>query len=161
MRCCAWRRATTANASIDCSPSRATAAIGCAIRPPPSRCSSVRARSGAMRRCARRRSRAPRRVLVVRASPESNAAVRAHREGITALAVNVLDYTLPEPDGGYETFHAKVVLADATLAYVGSANLLAYARHSMELGILADGKAARVVASVVSAVESSARPFAW
>jgi hypothetical protein len=33
-----------------------------------------------------------------------------------------------------------------------------FARHSMDLGILADGKAAKVIASVVRAVERVATP---
>jgi phosphatidylserine/phosphatidylglycerophosphate/cardiolipin synthase-like enzyme len=74
------------------------------------------------------------------------------------MGVDVLDYTLPV-QGGFETFHAKILLADDHLAYVGSANMTAFARHSMELGILTDGRAARVVASIVRAVETIARPI--
>jgi hypothetical protein len=62
---------------------------------------------------------------------------------------------------GYETSHAKVVLADNNLAYVGSANLLMQLHHSMELGNVIRGNAARVVASVVRAVEAVSRPWAW
>jgi phosphatidylserine/phosphatidylglycerophosphate/cardiolipin synthase-like enzyme len=53
--------------------------------------------------------------------------------------------------GGFETFHAKVALADSELAYVGSANMTMFSRHSMELGVLIEGRAARVVANVVRA----------
>jgi hypothetical protein len=102
-----------------------------------------------------RRTRAPQRRLVVRAVPECSRTIRECREEIQSAGVEVLNYSLRISDGPYyETFHAKVVLADASLAYVGSANFLAYARHSMELGILADGRAAHVIASVVRAVEA-------
>jgi hypothetical protein len=66
--------------------------------------------------------------------------------------VDVLDYTLPVA-GAYETFHAKILLTDQNLAYVGSANMTAFVRHSMELGIFTDGHAARVVACIVRGVE--------
>jgi hypothetical protein len=79
---------------------------------------------------------------------------------LIAAGIHVLAYNRPTDEGeGYETFHAKVVLADSCLAYVGSANLLAYARSSLELGIVVDGKAAQVVATVVCAIERAAVPF--
>jgi hypothetical protein len=102
-----------------------------------------------------RRTRAPQRRLVVRAVPACRRTIRECRDEIQSVGVEVLNYSLRISDGPYyETFHAKVVLADASLAYVGSANFLAYARHSMELGILADGRAAHVIANVVRAVEA-------
>jgi phosphatidylserine/phosphatidylglycerophosphate/cardiolipin synthase-like enzyme len=61
-------------------------------------------------------------------------------------------------DGGYESFHAKVVLADEDLAYVGSANMTQYERHSMELGLVVEGRPARAIASVVRAVEEVSLP---
>jgi phosphatidylserine/phosphatidylglycerophosphate/cardiolipin synthase-like enzyme len=36
------------------------------------------------------------------------------------------------------SFNAKVALADSELAYVGSANMTMFARHSMELGVLVE-----------------------
>ncbi len=102
------------------------------------------------------RTRASQRRLIVRAVGLCRDTIDEHRDEIRSAGVDVLNYSLPSSDGSYETFHAKVVLADSSLAYVGSANFLAYARHSMELGILADGKAAQVIASVVRAVEAVA-----
>jgi phosphatidylserine/phosphatidylglycerophosphate/cardiolipin synthase-like enzyme len=61
--------------------------------------------------------------------------------------------------GGFETFHAKVALADSELAYVGSANMTVFARHSMELGVLIEGRAARVIANLIRAVTKVARPI--
>jgi hypothetical protein len=56
-------------------------------------------------------------------------------------------------------FHAKVALADSDLAYVGSANMTMFSRHSMELGVLVEGRAARVVANVVRAVTKVSHPI--
>lgn len=99
-----------------------------------------------------RRTRAAQKILVVRR--HGGALVRASEriEELTELGVDVRNYTLALPKG-FETFHAKVVLADQDLAYVGSANMTRFERRSMELGVLVDRKAARVVASVVRAVE--------
>jgi hypothetical protein len=105
-----------------------------------------------------RRTRARRRNLIIRRSGSARAAVDRGWPQIHHLKIDVLNYTLPV-EGGYETFHAKIVLADQDLAYVGSANMTAFARHSMELGILTDGRAARVVASIVRAVERFATPL--
>ena len=68
------------------------------------------------------------------------------------------DYTL-NAVGGFETFHAKVGLADSVLAYVGSANMTMFSRHSMDLGVLVEGRAARVVANVTRAVTKVAHPI--
>jgi phosphatidylserine/phosphatidylglycerophosphate/cardiolipin synthase-like enzyme len=105
-----------------------------------------------------RRTRARRRHLIIRRSGSARAAVDRGWPHLRQLNVDVLNYTLPVKDG-YETFHAKIVLADQDLAYVGSANMTAFARHSMELGILADGRAARVVASIVRGIERIATPL--
>jgi hypothetical protein len=105
-----------------------------------------------------RRTHATRKYLIIRRSGAARAAVDRARNELLHLGVEVLDYTLPVA-GGYETFHAKVLLADQDFAYVGSANMTAFARHSMELGILTDGRAARVVASIVRGVERIATPL--
>jgi hypothetical protein len=104
-----------------------------------------------------RRTSARRRHLIIRRSGSARAAVDRGWPYLRQLNVDVLNYMLPVEDG-YETFHAKIVLADQDLAYVGSANMTAFARHSMELGILTDGRAARVVASIVRGVERIATP---
>jgi hypothetical protein len=82
-----------------------------------------------------RRTRARRRHLIIRRAGSARAAVDRGWPHLHQLNVDILNYTLPV-EGGYETFHAKIVLADQDLAYVGSANMTAFARHSMELGIL-------------------------
>jgi hypothetical protein len=103
------------------------------------------------------RTRADARRLVIRRSPAARTALASGWPALISLGVSVLNYLLPAGDG-YETFHAKVVLADGCVAYVGSANLLLHLRRSMELGIVVDGRAARVVASVVRAAEAVSIP---
>lgn len=76
---------------------------------------------------------------------------------MAAKGVRVLNYLLPA-DGSYETFHAKVVIADGDHAYVGSANMTRYARHSMELGVIVKGRPARAVAALVRGVERISKP---
>lgn len=105
-----------------------------------------------------RRTRALGRHLIIRRSGSARAVIDRSWPHLHELNVRVLNYTLPA-EGGYETFHAKIVLADQDLAYVGSANMTAFARHSMELGILTDGRAARVVASIVRGVERIGTPL--
>jgi phosphatidylserine/phosphatidylglycerophosphate/cardiolipin synthase-like enzyme len=77
---------------------------------------------------------------------------------LNEMGVRLLNYLLPAGDG-YETFHAKVVVADADQAYVGSANMTKYARHSMELGVVLRGRSARAVAALVRAVEHISLPI--
>jgi hypothetical protein len=104
-----------------------------------------------------RRTTALHRRLIVRAVPGCHQVLASLSEEVRQLGVEVLSYSRPSADrAAYETFHAKVALADSSLVYVGSANLLAYRQQSMELGILADGRAAEVVAEVVRGVESVA-----
>jgi phosphatidylserine/phosphatidylglycerophosphate/cardiolipin synthase-like enzyme len=99
-----------------------------------------------------KRTRAPAKRLVVRRAGGALSTAIAQSSLIEEAGVSVFDYTIPMP-GGFETFHAKIVLADNDLAYVGSANMTVFARHSMELGVLMDGRGAQVVANVVRAVE--------
>lgn len=82
-------------------------------------------------------------------------------EGFAVLApwlleqgVEVYNYSIPRSSGaGRETFHAKVVLCDRTVAYVGSSNLTsASLAHSMEMGVAVTGRAAEHVAVVLDAV---------
>lgn len=102
-------------------------------------------------------STAPRRTLITRRAGPTRSALDPLLPAMTAKGVRVLDYLLPA-EGGYETFHAKVVIADGDQAYVGSANMTRYARHSMELGVIVKGRPARAVAALVRAVERISRP---
>lgn len=90
------------------------------------------------------------RVLILRRRATRQAYASKAAE-FAALGVEVRDYTVRH-QAGYETFHAKVVLADNLRAYVGSANMLHYARHSLELGALLDGRDVEVLAAAVRAI---------
>ncbi len=103
------------------------------------------------------------RVLVLRSLEDASRS--DYPVGYDAIAswlidkrVDVYNYSIPRPDGyGRETFHAKVVLCDTDVAYVGSSNLTtASLEHSMEMGIAVKGKAAADVATVIEAVLQAA-----
>lgn len=80
---------------------------------------------------------------------------------LDALGVQVLNFRIDKEDSsGNETFHAKVVLADATAAYVGSSNMHKWSfEYSLELGLYVRGKAASRIADVLEAVRSVSAPM--
>ncbi|MBV8686822.1 MAG: hypothetical protein JOZ90_10620 [Alphaproteobacteria bacterium] len=104
-------------------------------------------------------STAPSRTLITRRAGATRSVLDRLLPETAARGVRVLDYLL-RADDGYETFHAKVVVADGDRAYVGSANMTRYARHSMELGVIVTGRSARAVAALVRAVERISHPVA-
>ena len=104
------------------------------------------------------RSGARYRKLVLRSGPGTLRRWRTGAQCLSGLGVQLMDYNLP-CDGGYETFHAKIVLADEHVAYIGSANMLSYTRGSVELGVVLQGRPARLIATVVRAVEAIALPI--
>lgn len=72
--------------------------------------------------------------------------------GLAAMGVVVHNYWLPR-NGGYETFHAKVLLADAHIAYIGSANMIqASMSLSMELGTFLRGNSVKTLARIVDTI---------
>jgi phosphatidylserine/phosphatidylglycerophosphate/cardiolipin synthase-like enzyme len=79
------------------------------------------------------------------------------------MQVSVRDYHLSHAATAgralpIETLHAKLIVADETLAYVGSANLLSSSEGlSLETGLLVEGGAAAQVARLVDAVLRVAR----
>jgi hypothetical protein len=86
-----------------------------------------------------------------------------HADWLRGLQVSVRDYHLSHDAASgrelpIETFHAKLILADDTLAYVGSANLLNSSEGlSLETGLLVEGVAAVQVARLIDAVLRVAR----
>jgi hypothetical protein len=86
-----------------------------------------------------------------------------HADWLRALRVSVRDYYLSHSTAAgralpIETFHAKLIVADDTLAYVGSANFLYSSEGlSLETGLLVEGGAAAQVARLVDAVLRVAR----
>ncbi|WP_158236115.1 phospholipase D-like domain-containing protein [Limnohabitans sp. JirII-31] len=72
---------------------------------------------------------------------------------LKAHGIRVFNYSIPRKEGGRETFHAKAVLCDRSAAYLGSSNVTAASlEHSMEMGVVLEGRAATGVAEVVDAV---------
>lgn len=79
---------------------------------------------------------------------------------LKAQGVRVFNYSIPRMDGGRETFHAKAVLCDRNAAYLGSSNVTAASlEHSMEMGVVLEGRAAAGVAEVIDAVLAAATPW--
>jgi phosphatidylserine/phosphatidylglycerophosphate/cardiolipin synthase-like enzyme len=103
------------------------------------------------------------RYLVLRTTKEGAppAALAAVREDLSRLGVAVLNFRLDRSDApGNETFHAKVVLADAAAAYVGSSNMNQWSfEYSLELGLYVRGRAAARIAAVLRAVRAVSGPM--
>ena len=113
-----------------------------------------------------RTSPGARKVLVLRDADRYAVELGVHQnEWISAAGVAVCDYHLSHSHGfgralPVETFHAKILLADNALAYVGSANVLGSGGGtSLEAGVLVDGRAAQQVARLIDAVLRIARPL--
>lgn len=111
-------------------------------------------------------ARAPkgvRRVLISRA--DSGDLLPAGLKGVSReladLGVNVLSFRVEREDAaGNETSHAKVVLADAHTAYVGSLNMNRWSlEYSLELGVCVTGRSAGLIADVVDAAERVSAPM--
>lgn len=81
---------------------------------------------------------------------------------LSTLGVEVLNFRLEKGEAsGMETFHAKVVLADDTKAYVGSSNMNKWSfQYSLELGLLVSGKAASRISQIVDAATKVAMRLA-
>jgi hypothetical protein len=103
-------------------------------------------------------SKAQKRLLITRYTGDTARSLAGAASLLAQADVQALNYSIQGADG-YESFHAKVALADDALAYVGSANMTVYDRHSMELGVMMEGHPARVIASVVRAVTEIASPI--
>jgi len=69
------------------------------------------------------RSRSAERFLILRDWSRAGHHLTPIMAELSAHKVKIFDYFLPH-EGSYETFHAKLLLADDTRAYVGSANFL-------------------------------------
>ncbi len=100
-----------------------------------------------------------RRELIVRYAtsathPSFPAGLSTSGARLKELGVTIFDYALPREGGkGVETFHAKLVLADAARAYVGSSNMTwGSLEHSMELGLVVAGAAAKRLAILTDAI---------
>lgn len=92
-------------------------------------------------------------ILITRHTASNpNSAISDNQAKLNSIGVKIYSYWLQKV-GKYETFHAKVMLADSDFAYVGSANATkASLDRSMELGVMLKGKGAKTVSEIVDAV---------
>ncbi|SJZ30928.1 PLD-like domain-containing protein [Enhydrobacter aerosaccus] len=100
-----------------------------------------------------------RKILVLRDSDRYAVELGVlHASWLQALRVEVCDYHLSHDTTSgrslpIETFHAKLVVADESLAYVGSANLLSSSEGvSLETGLVVEGAPASQAARLIDAV---------
>lgn len=104
------------------------------------------------------RADVPDKCLVLRTMPDGNPppGLASVRRGLCELGVAVVNFRLDRPDAsGNETFHAKVVLADAASAYVGSTNMHKWSfEYSLELGLYVRGRAATRIADILLAIRA-------
>lgn len=103
-------------------------------------------------------------LLVLRDADRYAVELGVHQnDWIVTSAIGIYDYNLSHSHGSgralpVETFHAKILLADSQLAYVGSANILGSGDGtSLETGVLVDGAAAQQVTRLVDGVLRIAR----
>lgn len=111
-------------------------------------------------------SDATERIVIVRPDSRLNRHYERFLPQMAAVGARVLEYWLArdEPGDGpaAETFHAKVVLADDEVAYVGSSNLMASSLDGgLECGVLLEGDAARPFRLILEAVVAVSRPIAF
>jgi phosphatidylserine/phosphatidylglycerophosphate/cardiolipin synthase-like enzyme len=96
------------------------------------------------------------RVLILRGAHQlSQCGAGGERLRRATTAIHDYAFETASPSGyvQLETFHAKIVLADGSAAYVGSANLLHRSRElNLECGFLLDGDAVAPVAVLIDAV---------
>lgn len=102
-----------------------------------------------------------RRSLICRPlnEPECGDAFGRRAADFRRLGVSIYEYALPSLlRSGRETFHAKVVLADASAFYVGSSNFMGSAlERSFECGVIVHGETARQLRYVLAALQSVAK----
>lgn len=100
---------------------------------------------------------ATRKHLILRENPDGTAPVglKTIGEQLMNIEVEVYNFRLLKEDNSTETFHAKVVLADQTLAYVGSSNMNKWSfNYSLELGLFVEGQAADKISNILKAVRN-------
>lgn len=97
-----------------------------------------------------------RKQLILRTTSEGHlpSGYLANANLLKSLGVETSNFRLEKNEAaGMETFHAKVVLADDTTAYVGSSNMNRWSfQYSLELGLLVSGKAGGRIGQIVDAV---------
>jgi phospholipase D-like protein len=95
------------------------------------------------------------RILITRVTDEILRHFGAEKP---TAAAQLLDYRNQGDGNEYETFHAKVLLADQQSCYIGSANLnWTSLRQTVELGVWLEGTAVQDVASIVDGMVLASR----
>lgn len=98
------------------------------------------------------------RCLILRATKEGLPPAGLEKVGaqLIELGVDVVNFRLDRPGSlGNETFHAKTVLGDDDMAYVGSSNMNQWSfEHSLELGLYVRGQAAFRIAELLRAIRA-------
>jgi phosphatidylserine/phosphatidylglycerophosphate/cardiolipin synthase-like enzyme len=101
-------------------------------------------------------------ILIVRARDATSITTLGERAPrLRSRGVTILKYDIEHDRSlrqlGYESFHAKILLADDDKAYVGSSNMNRYSReHSLECGVVIRGPGARPISALVDAIISIA-----
>jgi phosphatidylserine/phosphatidylglycerophosphate/cardiolipin synthase-like enzyme len=107
---------------------------------------------------------AKRRTVVLRPNSRGERPWEAQLPKLCRQAVQVKEYWHEIATHGerrIETFHAKLILADNRIAYVGSSNFLTSSLdHSLECGVLLTGSEVSVVTALVNAIEMVSRRIA-
>lgn len=100
------------------------------------------------------------RTLVIRDYEKCKQQLRQIREAIERLDIKIIDYLIEYQDAeakrnqSYETFHAKIVLADDTVAYIGSANMLESSQiRSLEAGVVIKDHSAVYLKELIDSVK--------
>ncbi|MGD9668846.1 MAG: phospholipase D-like domain-containing protein [Hyphomicrobiaceae bacterium] len=109
------------------------------------------------------------RTLIVRGMKEADKLqLQARERAFRELGVSVFRYYIEHDPAvrpaGYESFHAKLLLADDDKAYVGSSNMTSASRdYSMECGVIIRGPGAKPVAALVDTILRISQPWgpAW
>jgi hypothetical protein len=104
------------------------------------------------------------RLLVLRPTSRGERPWTAYVPSILRLGVNIREYWRESTtDSGrrrIETFHAKMILADDRIAYVGSSNFLTSSLdQSLECGVLLSGIEVSVVTALIDAIERISQPI--
>lgn len=76
--------------------------------------------------------------------------------------ITIYDYSIARDKNPkhLETFHAKVILSDDKLAYIGSANMNQYSfNNSMELGVLVKGGQAKQTSNILDVIMSISKIY--
>lgn len=105
------------------------------------------------------------RILIVRGvKDEDKQLLRDRHASLLARSVTVFRYYIEHDPAirpiGYESFHAKLLLADDDKAYVGSSNMTSHSRDfSMECGVIVRGPGAKPVAALIDTMIGISKPW--